>query len=83
VNAFTIAGTALIAGLIPCGWVLVRGREAMDAVVALELCGTLATLAFLCLALGFNSSSYFTVPIVCAAVTWIGALICVRLVGRL
>ena len=82
-NAFTIAGTALIAGFVPCGWVLMRGRDAMDAVVALELCGTLATLAFLCLALGFDSSSYFDVAIVCAAVTWIGSLICVRIVGRL
>jgi multisubunit Na+/H+ antiporter MnhF subunit len=83
VNAFTIAGTALIAGIVPCGWVLIRGRDAADALVALELCGTLTTLAFLCLALGFNSSSYFTVPIICAAVTWVGGVIGARLIGRL
>jgi multisubunit Na+/H+ antiporter MnhF subunit len=82
VNAFLVAGTVLLAGFVPCGWVLVRARLATDALVALELCGTLATLAFLCLALGFESSSYFDVPVVSAVVTWIGSLVFVRFLGR-
>jgi len=82
VNAFTIAGTLLLAGFVPCGWVLLRAQRTVDAVVALELCATLATLTFLCFAVGFNSSSYFNVPVICAVVTWIGGLVYIRFVGR-
>ena len=81
-NAFLVAGTVLLAGFVPCGWVLVRAPHAIDAVVALELCGTLATLTFLCLALGFESSSYFNLPVICAVATWLGGLVFVRFLGR-
>ena len=81
-NAFTIAALVLLAGFVPCGFVLVRARRAADAVIALELCGTLATLTFLCLAVGFDGSSYFTLPVVSALVTWIGGLIYARFLTR-
>jgi multisubunit Na+/H+ antiporter MnhF subunit len=81
VNAFTIAGTALLAGFVPCGWMLVRGRH-VDALVALELCGTLTTLTLLCLALGFGNSSSFDLPVISAVVTWVGGIVCARFVGR-
>jgi multisubunit Na+/H+ antiporter MnhF subunit len=82
VNAFTIAGTVLLCGFVPCGWVILRAPRAIEAVVALELCGTLATLTLLCLALGFQNTSAFNLPVVCAFVTWVGGLIYVRFVGR-
>jgi multisubunit Na+/H+ antiporter MnhF subunit len=81
VNAFTIAGFALILGFVPLGALCLVARE-IDGVVALELCGVLATLAFLCLAEGFHRSAYFDVPVICAVATWIGGVVFVRFFGR-
>jgi multisubunit Na+/H+ antiporter MnhF subunit len=81
VNAFTVAGLALLTGFIPLGYVCVRERE-IDGVAALELCGVLATLIFLCLSEGFHRTAYFDVPVICAAATWIGGLVYARFLGR-
>jgi multisubunit Na+/H+ antiporter MnhF subunit len=81
VNAFTIAGTALIVGLVPLGILAVVGRE-IDGVVALEVCGTLATLILLCLGEGFHRSAYFDLPVICVACTWIGGMVFARFFGR-
>lgn len=66
---------------MPLGWVALRGRE-IDAVVALELGGAMATLVLLCLGEGFHRSAYFDVPIVCVALTWIGALVFTRFFAK-
>jgi multisubunit Na+/H+ antiporter MnhF subunit len=81
VNAFTIAGMALVVGFVPLGALALRARV-LDGVIALEVAGTLATLTFLCLAEGFHRSAYFTVPVVAAAGTWIGGLLFARFLGR-
>ncbi|HYY03163.1 MAG TPA: monovalent cation/H+ antiporter complex subunit F [Gaiellaceae bacterium] len=80
-NAFLIAATALLALLVLPGIVVVRGRP-IDAVAALELCGTTITLVLLCLAEGFHRSVYFNVPLVAAFCVWLSGLIYVRFVGR-
>ena len=80
-NAFTVAATALLAGLVPCGIVCVRARP-IDGLVALELVGAVATLVLLCLAEGFHRSAYFDVPVVCAALTFVGGLVFARFLGR-
>jgi len=80
VNVWLIGATVLLAGLVPCGWVVARGRE-LDGVVALELASTLVTIVLLLLAEGFHRSSYFTVPVVLAALSFVGTLIFVRLLG--
>jgi multicomponent Na+:H+ antiporter subunit F len=81
VNAFEIAATALLGGFIPLGVVLLRGRP-IEAVVALELCGALATVVLVCLAESFHRSTYFAVPVVSALLTWISGLIYVRFLAR-
>lgn len=58
-----------------------RGRE-LDGVVALELAGSIAVLVLLCFAEGFHRSSYFDVPIVCAALSWVSGMIFVRFLAR-
>jgi multisubunit Na+/H+ antiporter MnhF subunit len=80
-NAYLIAATVLLGGFVPCGFVALRAR-AIDAVVALELCGILTVLVLLCLGEGFNSSSYFNVPLICAFLVWISGLVFVRFLGR-
>jgi hypothetical protein len=81
VNAFTIAGTALLTGLVPLLGVVLRA-SLLAAVVAVELAGTLVALALLCLAEGLHRSASFGVPVVAVAVTWVGSLVVVRLIDR-
>ena len=73
--------TALLAGLVPCGWVAIRETR-MDALVALELAGTLVTLALVLLAQGFDRASYYTVPVALAFLSFVGALLLARFLGR-
>lgn len=80
-NAFTIAATALLVGFVPLGLVCVLAPE-IDGLVALEFCGTLATLTFLCLGEGFHRSVYFDVPIISVVATWIGGLVFARFLAH-
>ena len=80
-NVWLIAATVLLAGLLPCGWVLVRARI-VDALVALELGSTVVTLVLLLLAEGFHRSSYFELPVVLAALSFVGTLVFIRFLGE-
>jgi multisubunit Na+/H+ antiporter MnhF subunit len=80
VNVWLIAATVLLAGLLPCGWVLLRERVA-DALVALELGSTIVTVVLLLLAEGFHRSSYFELPVVLAALSFVGTLVFIRFLG--
>ena len=66
---------------MPCGVVCVRGRP-IDAVVALELAGSVTVTALICLAEGFHRSTYFNVPVVCAVLVWLNGMIFARVLGR-
>ena len=79
-NVWLIAATVLLAGLIPCGWVILRA-QLVDALVALELGSTLVTVVLVLLAEGFGRSSYFTVPVVLAALSFVGTLVFLRFIG--
>jgi multisubunit Na+/H+ antiporter MnhF subunit len=81
VNAFTLAATVMLAGFVPILAVAVRSGP-IDALAGLELAGALATTVLLCLAEGFGRSSYFDVPVVCAAATWVSGLVFARFLGR-
>jgi multisubunit Na+/H+ antiporter MnhF subunit len=79
-NVWLVGATVLLAGLVPCAWVLVRGRL-IDALVALELSSTLVTVVLLLLAEGFGRSSYFELALVLAAIQFVGTLAYVRFFG--
>ena len=79
-NVWLTAATVLLLALVPCGWVLLRGRVT-DALVAVQLVSTLVTVVLLLLAEGFHRSSYFELPLVLAAMSFVGALIFVRFLG--
>lgn len=81
-NAWLIAATVLLGGLVPCGIVIVRARP-LDALVALELAGAVTTLALLCLAQGFHRSSYFVLPLVLSVLSLGGNLVYVRFLRRI
>lgn len=79
-NVWLVAATVLLAGLVPCGWVLLRG-QIEDALVAIELVSTLVTVVLLLLAEGFHRSVYFELALVLAAMSFVGALVFVRFIG--
>ena len=79
-NVWLIGATALLAGLLPCGWVLLRGRLT-EALVALELGTTVVTVVLVLLAEGFHRSPYFTLPLVLGAVSFVGTLVFIRFLG--
>jgi multisubunit Na+/H+ antiporter MnhF subunit len=54
----------------------------MDALVALELAGTVATLVLVLLVQGFDRASYYSVPIAVAFLSFVGALLLARFLGR-
>jgi multisubunit Na+/H+ antiporter MnhF subunit len=81
VNAFTLAALGLLVGFVPLGVVCLARRE-VDGVVALQVAGATTTLILICLGEGFHRSSYFDLPVVCAAVTLVGGLVFARFFGR-
>jgi len=81
VNVWLIGATALLAGLVPCGFVCLRANL-VDALVGLELSATVVTLVLLLLAEGFHRPSYFTLPLVLSLVSVVGGLVFVRFFGE-
>jgi multisubunit Na+/H+ antiporter MnhF subunit len=82
VNAFTIAGLALLCGWIPLVAVAVRMRP-IDGLVALEVAGTVAVLVLLCFAEGFHRSFEYGVAVVAAVLAWLSGLVFARFLGKL
>ena len=80
-NAWLIAATALMAGLVPCLWVCAR-RGPLDAVVALELASTITTLILLALAQGYRRDPFMDLALVSALLSFAGALTFVRFLER-
>ena len=79
-NVWLVAATTLLVALVPCGWVLLRGR-ALEALVALELASTLVTVVLVLLAEGFHRSSYFVLPVVLGGLSFVGSLVFIRFLG--
>src|SRR5436190_12787769 len=80
-NVWLWGATALLAGIVPCGWIALRASRA-DALVALELAGTVSTLALVLMSEGVNRVSYMTVPVALAFLSLVGALLSARFLGR-
>ena len=80
-NVWLWGATALLAGIVPCGWIALRASRA-DALVALELAGTVSTLALVLMSEGFNRVSYMPVPVALAFLSLVGALLIARFLGR-
>lgn len=80
-NVWLLAATVLLVGLVPCGVVCLRSPR-VDAVIALELGGTITTLDLLLLAEGFARPSYFELPLVFVVLAFVGSLVFIRLMER-
>jgi multicomponent Na+:H+ antiporter subunit F len=80
-NEWQIAAAVLLAGLVPCGWVCAR-RSFAEGVVALQLAGTLASLAALLIAVGEERQPFGDLALVLAAVSFAGTLLLARYLGE-
>jgi multisubunit Na+/H+ antiporter MnhF subunit len=81
VNVWLWGATVLLVGLVPCGWVAARDTR-VDALVALELAGSVVTLVLVLLSEGFHRASYMDIPVLLAFTSAIGALVVARFLGR-
>jgi multisubunit Na+/H+ antiporter MnhF subunit len=80
VNVWFVGATALLIGLVPVAWVLIRG-DILEALVALQLAGTVVAVVLLLIGEGFKRNSYYTLPLVLAFTNFVGVLIFVRFMG--
>lgn len=80
-NVWFVGATILLVALVLCGFVLLRG-EILEALVALELAGTIVAIVLLLIAEGFHRNSYYTLPLVLAFTNFVGVLIFIRFVAH-
>jgi multicomponent Na+:H+ antiporter subunit F len=81
VNAWLIAATVLLAGLLPCIYVVMRGSR-VSALIALELASTLTTLTLLLIAQGLHRDPFADLALVSAVLSFAGSLTFVRFLER-
>lgn len=80
-NAWLIAATVLLLGLVPCGWVMVRDPAA-DGLVALELAGTLTVLVLFLLAAGYRRPPYADVALALTVLSYPAGLVFAHFLER-
>jgi multisubunit Na+/H+ antiporter MnhF subunit len=80
-NAWLIAATVLLFGLLPCLWVAMRG-SILSALAALELASTITTLALLVIAQGLRRDPFMDLALVSAILSFAGALTFARFLER-
>jgi multicomponent Na+:H+ antiporter subunit F len=81
VNAWLIAATVLLLGLVPCAIVMVRG-SIVEALVGLQMAGILEVVTLLLLAEGFHRAPFFDLALVLALLTLAGTLVFARMLER-
>ncbi len=76
-NPWTASAVVLLIALVPLGYLLVRAPLA-DALVALELAGTMVVLVLVLLAQAFSRPSYYVVPLTLAPLSLLGGVLFAR-----
>lgn len=80
-NAWLVAATILLGGLLPCVWVAMRGTI-VSALAALELASTITTLVLLAIAQGLRRDPFMDLALVSAVLSFAGALVFARFLER-
>lgn len=80
-NVWLWGATALLLGVVPCGWLSLRASR-VDALVGLQTAGTVTTLVLVLLAEGFQRASYMGVALALAFLSFAGLLLIARFLGR-
>jgi multisubunit Na+/H+ antiporter MnhF subunit len=80
-NAWLIATTVLLLGLVPCAVVMLRGSP-VEALVGLQMAGVLETVVLLMLAEGLHRAPFFDLALVLALLALAGGLVFARMLER-
>ena len=80
-NAWLVAATVLLLGLVPCGVVMLRG-SIVEALVGLQMAGILETVVLVVLAEGFHRPPFFDLALVLALLALAGGLVFARMLER-
>ena len=80
-NAWLVATTVLLLGLVPCLIVMLRG-SIVEALVGLQLASLLETVVLLLLAEGFHRPPFFDLALVLALLALAGGLVFARMLER-
>ncbi len=80
-NPWLIAALALVVGLVPCGWVCLRGRT-MERLVAVELAGLLTALAVVLLAEGFDRVSLYDLALTLVLLSFASTMVFAHFLER-
>jgi multicomponent Na+:H+ antiporter subunit F len=80
-SGWELAVAMLTAALVPCGWVCLR-RSFAEGVVAVQLAGTIASLALLTLAEAESREPFANLALVLAVLSFAGALVFLRFLER-
>jgi multicomponent Na+:H+ antiporter subunit F len=80
-TGWLIAGAILLAAAAPLLWVCLR-RSIFEALVALELAGTITTLVLLVIAQGTHRQPFFDLALVSALLSFGGGLAFARFLER-
>ena len=75
------AATGMLLGLVPCCFVVLRGRV-MERFVALQLAQVIVVLTMIMMAVGFGRSIYVDVALVMAVLALASGLVFVRFLER-
>jgi multicomponent Na+:H+ antiporter subunit F len=80
-TGWLIAGAVLLAAAVPLLWVCLK-RSIFEALVALELAGTITTLVLLVIAEGTHRQPFFDLALVSALLSFGGGLAFARFLER-
>lgn len=80
-SIWSVAAGALLLGMVPCAAVIGRAGI-LDALVALQLAGVIATLVLLVVAQDFGRSTLFDLALVAAVLSFAGSLAFARFLER-
>lgn len=76
-----VSAGVLLLGMLPCGWVCHRAGV-LDALVALQLAGVIATLVLLLIAQGIGRSPLFDLALIASVLSFAGSLAFARFLER-
>jgi multicomponent Na+:H+ antiporter subunit F len=81
VSQWVVASVALLAGLLPCAVVCLRG-DACSRLVGLEMAGTVDTLVLVLLAEVYQRAIYFDLAVALALLSFAGGMVFARFLER-
>ncbi len=80
-NEWLIAAAALAVGLVPCGWLSIRG-ETLDRLIAIELASLLSALIIVLMSEGFGRVSLYDLALALVLLSFASTLVFAHFLER-